>query len=336
MTTFSPSGVRAPADEEEKHPFAEGEPVLEYLPVVDLTLGQVLGFEALVRWSHPTRGLIPPSLLIPWAEEQGKILELSAWIVREACRHAQEWPSRFQVGVNCSPVQLREQDAARAIRDACDDTGMNPDRLMLEVTEKSAADRPAYEELRAISQLGVRLAIDDAGENWQSMEALFRLKVDTIKIDRDFVTHLERGPGLNRGIIEAVTRMAHASGIGVLAEGVENLTQIETLQSLHVDTAQGFYFAPPMSVDKATEMANAAPAVRFAVGDPAAPRAATAPPPPPPPAPAAPGFEDSPAAGTGAAPSGEQAGEQEPLDPQRDEAARGFRLRSKGRRGRKG
>lgn len=233
-----------------------GEPRLAYLPVVDLGSGQLLGFEALMRWHHPTEGIIAPQLLIPWAEANGDIVELGEWVLTEGCRTATSWPSSMQLAANCSIVQLRNGMGSRAVSAALEKSGLSPDRLTVEVTEHSMSEEAAVADLRLIADLGVQLAVDDVGTSWNSFELLRRLAVNTVKIDQSFVSGLEAHEGINRMIVETLVHLAHNCGMSTVAEGVENELQAVIVREFESDAAQGYFFAPPLSETNANKMAN--------------------------------------------------------------------------------
>ena len=233
-----------------------GEPRLAYQPVIDLASGRVLGFEALLRWKHPTEGVILPQLLIPWAEANGDIVALGDWVLGEGCRQAALWPSSMQLAVNCSIVQLRRGSASRAVRDTLAETGMAPDRLTIEVTEHALSEEAATADLRAIAELGVQLAVDDVGTSWNSFERLRRLAVNTIKIDESFVNGLEAHEGINRMVVETVIHLGHNCGMSTVAEGVETAEHAAIVREFESDAAQGYFFAPPLDADVATRLAE--------------------------------------------------------------------------------
>jgi EAL domain-containing protein (putative c-di-GMP-specific phosphodiesterase class I) len=241
----------------------EGEPVLEYQPAVDLATGRLLGFEALLRWRHPDRGLIPPNVLIPWAESNNHIVELNAWVLEEACRQATRWPSAIQVAANCSLVQLRQRQASSATALALARTGLNPDRLTIEVTESAVADDHANQDLRRLISHGVHLAVDDVGTSWATLENLRHFAIEIAKIDRSFISALEPYEGMNRAIVEAIVHVSHSLAMSTVAEGVETAAQVTVLQELGADVAQGFFFAPPMAAQHALALATAEPTVHF-------------------------------------------------------------------------
>lgn len=243
----------------------DGMPVLEFQPAVDLATGRLIGFEALLRWDHPTRGTIAPGVLIPWAEANGQIDALNAWVFDEACRQASGWPAGVQLAVNCSLVQLRHGQASVALARAMTRRGINPDRLTVEVNESAVADDRANQDLRNVARLGVHLAVDDVGTSWATLENLRRFSIETAKIDRNFVSSLERPDGMNRAIVEAIVNISHSLAMNTVAEGVETATQVTTLQEIGVDVAQGFFFSPPMTGGEAVNMANAEPAMAFSL-----------------------------------------------------------------------
>jgi EAL domain-containing protein (putative c-di-GMP-specific phosphodiesterase class I) len=235
-----------------------GEPRLAYQPVIDLLSGRVLGFEALLRWEHPTEGPILPQLLIPWAEANGDIVLLGEWVLAEGCRQAVDWPSSVQLAVNCSIVQLRRGVASRSVLMALEQSGLTPDRLTVEVTEHALSEEGASGELRAIAGLGVQLAVDDVGTSWNSFDLLRKLAINTIKIDESFVSGLEDHEGINRMVVETVIHLAHSSGMSTVAEGVETAKHASIVREFESDAAQGYFFAPPLDADSATRLANMA------------------------------------------------------------------------------
>ncbi len=233
-----------------------GEPTLEYQPLVDMTSGRLLGFEALLRWRHPEEGLILPSLLLPWLEANGDIVQLGEWGLAEGCHQATRWPENIQLAVNLSLVQLRRGVGSSAVVGAIERSGLEPGRLTVEFTEHALVEDVAMNDLRAIGALGVELAVDDVGTSWTSFDVLRRLEVNTVKIDRSFVGSLEPQQGINRLIVETVVSLAHSAGISTVAEGVETSQQASVVREFECDAAQGYFFAPPLSIAVATELAN--------------------------------------------------------------------------------
>ncbi|HZU80169.1 MAG TPA: EAL domain-containing protein [Acidimicrobiales bacterium] len=242
-----------------------GRPLLQFQPAVDLSSGLLLGFEALLRWEHPERGLIPPSVVIPWAEANGHIDALNAWVLDEACRQAAGWPSGIQLAVNCSLVQLRHRQASVATKRALARTGLNPDRLTIEVTESAVADESCHGDLRSLVKLGVHLAVDDVGTSWSTLENFRRFSIDTAKIDRIFIAALEPDEGMHRAIVEAIVQVSRSLGLSTVAEGVETAQQVALLRDFGVDVAQGYFFAPPLSSGTTSSLAGADPRPVFAL-----------------------------------------------------------------------
>jgi EAL domain-containing protein (putative c-di-GMP-specific phosphodiesterase class I) len=237
----------------------EGQPILEFQPAVDLSSGLLLGFEALVRWRHPTRGLIQPAILLPLAEEAGYMHVLSAWVLSEACRQAAGWASGIQIAVNMSAGELREGRASVSTAQALEESGLNPDRLTVEVTERAVADGGTGSDLNALASLGVHLAIDDVGTNWSTLENLRRYSIKTAKIDRSFIAGLEPEEGMNRAIVEAIVHVSHSLAISTVAEGVETAEQVSILRDFGADVGQGYFFAPALPSDVAKDLANTKP-----------------------------------------------------------------------------
>ena len=224
----------------------QGTPYLEYLPVVDVSTGRLLGMEALVRWRHPTRGRISPDLLIPAAEASGDIGPLTRWIVAAACEEACSWSRSIQLGVNCTVEQLQRGEVSEAVGGALRQTGFPSDQLNIEVTEDAVVDPTAAADLQAISDMGVQLSVDDVGTNWSSFEPFKRHAISTVKIDGSFVAGLESNQGINRLVVETVIHMAHSLGMSAIVEQVETAGQVRIAAGFDADAAQGFFFARPI------------------------------------------------------------------------------------------
>lgn len=240
-----------------------GFPYLDYLPVVDLSNGRLLGMEALVRWQHPTRGLISPNHLIPRAEASGDIGPLTRWILLEACERACDWSPSIQLAVNCTIHQLRRGEVSKAVERALERTGFRSEQLTLEVTEDAIVDPSTAADLKAIADMGVLLSVDDVGTNWSSFEPFHRNAVSTVKIDGSFIAGLEHNQGINRLVVETVIHMAHSLGMSAVVEWVENAEQVKIVRSFDADAAQGFFFSPPMSSERAARFAGAAEVPHF-------------------------------------------------------------------------
>ncbi len=223
-----------------------------YQPIVGTGSGQITGVEAFVRWSHPSRGLVAPSLLIPLAERVGLINEVGTWILEEACADSRRWsltaePEGIPVSVNISAQQLMAADFRATVATVLSETGADPGQLTLEVTEGvfvQDSDR-ALVVLRELKHLGVRLALDDFGTGYSSLSYLKRFPVDIVKIDQSLVAEMALDES-SSAIIAAAVAVAHTLGMTAVAEGVETAAQREHLASLGCDYCQGYYFAHPM------------------------------------------------------------------------------------------
>ena len=233
---------------------------VHYQPMVELATNRIIGFEALVRWQHPQRGMIPPDDFIPLAEDTGIILNIGNWVLREACRQACLWhavarASPLQMSVNLSARQLHQPRLVEEISGVLTETGLDPRRLKLEITESVVmGDAEAtIRTLRDLKALGVQLAIDDFGTGYSSLSYLRRFPVDNLKIDRSFISHL----GLdseNTEIVRAIIMLARALGLLVTAEGVETTAQMEALKALGCDWAQGYFLSRPLAADAITDL----------------------------------------------------------------------------------
>jgi diguanylate cyclase (GGDEF)-like protein len=229
-----------------------------YQPIVDLPTGRVVKLEALVRWEHPERGLLPPSEFVPLAEETGLIVDMDAWGLRQACSQVQVWRDRLgaddglRVSVNLSAQHLRDADLAVDLRTAFSLSGASPACLTLEITETTLMSdvEASIGSLAGIKALGVEVAVDDFGTGYSSLSYLQRLPVDVLKIDRSFVQGLGEG-ARDRSIVAATVALAHALDLRVVAEGVETQTQLEVLRELGCDMVQGYLFAKPLPADEA-------------------------------------------------------------------------------------
>ncbi len=208
--------------------------------------GEIIGFEALVRWNHPTRGFVPPDQFIPLAEENGLIIEIGEWVLREACREAASWPRPLQVAVNLSPVQFQAGDLERSIHQILLETGLAPTRLEVEITEGVLIGdfTRALNLLRRLKALGIRIAMDDFGTGYSSLSYLQSFPFDKIKIDRSFILNLEATPQ-SAEIVRAVLSLAHALHIPVVAEGVETEAQRAFLEGEACEEMQGYLIGRP-------------------------------------------------------------------------------------------
>jgi Amt family ammonium transporter len=230
---------------------------VHYQPLVDLADERVIGVEALVRWQHPTRGLVPPSDFIPLAEECGLIVPLGRFVLETACEQVRAWREELDdaalcLSVNLSGRQFAQADLAQEIADVLEATGLPAAALELEITESVVmeANGTTGAMLDALRALGVRLVLDDFGTGYSSLAYLKQLPLDTIKIDRSFVTGLG-DDDVNLPIVTAVLALAHGLGVDVVAEGIETTDQAQRLRELGCDRAQGFLYARPMPADEA-------------------------------------------------------------------------------------
>jgi diguanylate cyclase (GGDEF)-like protein len=217
---------------------------LQYQSIVDLRDGRIVGFETLSRWHHPRRGMVPPSVFIPIAEDSGLIIALGRWTLIEACRQATAWPDDMRVSVNVSPVQFAEADFVETVAAAIEAAGLEPSRLELELTEGIFLENNASTAatLRRLKELGVAIALDDFGTGYSSLSYLRVFPFDKIKIDRSFVSDLGTGNQLV-AVVQAVVSIARALGMTTTAEGVETDEQRAFLIALGCDQAQGWLFS---------------------------------------------------------------------------------------------
>ncbi len=223
---------------------------LYYQPKVSLRNDEVVGSEALVRWQHPERGLVPPGDFIGVAEETGLILQLGEWVLRTACRQAAQWPG-LEVSVNISPAQFRQPDLVQIVRSALEDSGLPPHYLELEVTESVLIQQPdaAAKLLDELKALGVHVAMDDFGTGYSSLSYLQRFHFDKIKIDRSFIGAVGNEPSA-QAIVRAVINLANSLGMVTCAEGVETSDQLGALRCEGCSEVQGFLFGKPMPADE--------------------------------------------------------------------------------------
>jgi EAL domain-containing protein (putative c-di-GMP-specific phosphodiesterase class I) len=223
---------------------------LHYQPKVDTISGRILGFEALVRWQRPGFGLVPPNDFIPLAEERGLIVPLGRWVLEEACRQTAAWQAQglsvVPVAVNVSARQFNGGTLLDDVRQTLQRHSLDPALLDLELTESTLMTDPqrASESLLQLKELGVRLSIDDFGTGYSSLAYLKRFSAQTVKIDRSFIRSLPQDDS-DRAIVTAVVTLAHGLGLGVVAEGVETIPQLDFLRSVGCDEIQGFLFGRP-------------------------------------------------------------------------------------------
>jgi diguanylate cyclase (GGDEF)-like protein/PAS domain S-box-containing protein len=245
--------ARASLETELREALDRDEMRLLYQPIVELASGQVVGAEALLRWEHPTRGLVLPMEVLPLAEETGLILPMGQWVLEEACRQARSWQRAhpnsppLTVSVNLSARQFQQPDLVRRVEQALAQAGLDPCRLRLDVTEGVLMDdaRDTLAKLEALRVLGVRVAIDDFGTGHASLSSLRKMPVHSLKLDPSFPGQLDDDTSVD--VVRAVASLAHALGLEVLAEGVETDEQLARLREADLDRAQGYLFSRPLS-----------------------------------------------------------------------------------------
>jgi diguanylate cyclase (GGDEF)-like protein len=241
---------------------ANNELELHYQPVLDLPSGQITGFEALARWQRPGHGMVGPDQFIPLAESSGLIIDIGQWALRTATAQLIEWSAdpeyaSLQVAVNLSGRHLAEPGVIDDVQAALDESGLAPDRLVIEITESIAIDSPTtVAHLAALADLGVLIALDDFGTGYTSIGQLLHLPVHILKIDRSFVsgTNEDGSPVLDRStrIIDLIIEVAHSLDLLVVAEGIEDEVQLAKLKAAQCESAQGYLFSRPLPVDRVT------------------------------------------------------------------------------------
>lgn len=225
---------------------------LHYQPIVSLKTNRVAGFEALIRWQHPERGLLSPGEFIPLAEETGLILPIGVWVLREACRQLRCWQQQFIfvpplfINVNLSGHQLKQGLPARVKR-VLDETGLDPRCLQLELTETALKEdlASAAMVLRQLRSLGTAILLDDFGTGYSSLSYLHQLPVSGLKIAREFVGQIDNEA--TQAVLTLITNLAHGFGLSLIGEGIETYSQLQGLKELSCDYGQGFLFSRPVN-----------------------------------------------------------------------------------------
>jgi predicted signal transduction protein with EAL and GGDEF domain len=234
-----------------RYAIERGQLLLYYQPKIDLVTGQIVGVEALIRWRHPQRGLVPPSQFIEIAEDCGLIVPIGRWVLREACRQARAWQDaglpKIRVAINVSAVELRAADRVSSVLDVLADTGLEARHLELELTETFLMQETAstVAVLRELRNIGVHLALDDFGTGYSSLSNLQRFPIDTLKIDQSFVRDLASDAD-DANIVSAVIGMGNSLHMRVIAEGIETREQLEFLRQHRCPVGQGYYFSRPV------------------------------------------------------------------------------------------
>jgi diguanylate cyclase (GGDEF)-like protein len=236
-----------------RHAVELGQMRAYYQPQYELLSGNLIGFEALLRWQHPTLGLLSPARFVPLAEQCGLILPLSAWILNTAVAQTARWNAGrgqpLRIAVNLSAAQLEREDLCRSVLQALSTNGLNAEYLELEITESQVMlHTPNLEaQMRDLRQIGVRFAVDDFGTGYSNLSRLSGLAINTLKVDRSFVSALGADHGDSGMLVKSIVQLAHNLKLDVLAEGVETLEQLERLHFVGCDLAQGYYFDAPLA-----------------------------------------------------------------------------------------
>jgi len=220
---------------------------VSYQPLISAETGKTTGFEALARWTHPTRGLIPPADFIPVAERAGIIVEIGEWVLKTACLDAMQWPDDLTVAVNLSPQQFKSSDIVDTVRKSLKESGLEAERLELEITEGLFMDSTdeVIAALTEMKALGISVAMDDFGTGYSSLSYILKFPFDKLKIDRSFISSIEND-AMAKNILEAITKLGDMLNLKVTAEGVETSDQAELLQDMPCTRFQGYYFGKPL------------------------------------------------------------------------------------------
>jgi EAL domain-containing protein (putative c-di-GMP-specific phosphodiesterase class I) len=239
---------------------ATGEFELHYQPLLSLHDNRVTCCEALLRWQHPERDMIPPSEFIPVAEEIGLIVPLGEWVLRRACADAAQWPSEVKVAVNLSPIQVMNQNLVPVVVGALAAAGLPASRLEIEITESVLMQNTdtTLTALHRLRELGVRISMDDFGTGYSSLSYLRSFPFDKIKIDRCFINGLTDGDD-SVAIVMAIAGLARNLGIMTTAEGVETKQQLQQIKALGCTEMQGFLFSPPRRIEEIVELLRSRP-----------------------------------------------------------------------------
>jgi EAL domain-containing protein (putative c-di-GMP-specific phosphodiesterase class I) len=244
--------MRLALESELRHALENHEFELYYQPIFSLTTDQITGFEALIRWNHPARGLLAPNEFLPVAEETGLILQIGQWVLYEACSQLSRWRQipgleNLTVNVNTSPRQLKQLDFVEQVINVLGETGLSPRALKLEITESMVMDNPVIvnDLFQRLYHLGVQLQVDDFGTGYSSLSYLQHFSFHSIKIDRSFIQEMDR-PGRKSDLVRTMVQMAHDLGMNAIAEGVETEEQLAELKRLKCQYAQGFLLSRPI------------------------------------------------------------------------------------------
>lgn len=234
--------------------------VLHYQPILLAKSGVITGYEALVRWNHPKRGMVPPLSFIPIAEDIGLIAEIGEWVLRQACTDAMKLPHNLRMAVNLSPVQFKNLSLPLKVLNILNQTGLEPKRLELEITESVllSDDSSTLEILNQLRDIGVRIALDDFGTGYSSLGYLKSFSFDKVKIDRSFLKNIEQAKEMI--VLKAVTELGNSLGMSTVAEGVETSAQLEKVREHGCTEVQGYYFSRPLPIEQLLPKQNQQPA----------------------------------------------------------------------------
>jgi diguanylate cyclase (GGDEF)-like protein/PAS domain S-box-containing protein len=235
---------------------------LYYQPIVSLETGAIIGLEALIRWNHPQQGMIGPVTFIPVAEETGLIIPIGRWVLRQACHDLVRWQKKMKhlrslfISVNISGKQFLMPSLIDDVHDVIKECGLSAERLMLEITETTLMENTdeTFDLIKSLKKDGIQIVIDDFGTGYSSMSYLQQLPVDTIKMDRSFVSKIRAVPDQNKKIVETIISLAHILRMNVVAEGVETREQHDVLSGMKCQLAQGYLFSRPLSRQKMNEI----------------------------------------------------------------------------------
>ena len=234
----------------------KGEFLIYYQPLLNLESDEICGFEALLRWDHPERGIVPPNDFITLAEETGLIKPIGEWVLRQACADAMKWPDHLKIAVNISPTQLKLCDLAEIVIHTLAATGLKPERLELEITESVMLENTdsAFRLLTRLHDIGVRIALDDFGTGYSSLSMLRRFPFDKIKIDRSFVSDLSLANVNALAVVRSVAQLGISLGMATTAEGVETKEQLEHVRAEGCTELQGYYICRPSPAREIDEL----------------------------------------------------------------------------------
>lgn len=232
-----------------------------YQPIMSLSSGRISGFEALMRWQHPTRGMVSPTEFIPVAEETGLIIPMGAWILRAACAQMQAWQQQFQIAqpltisVNLSSRQFMQLDLVEQVNQVLQESHLEPRHIKLEITESIIMERPdvAALMLKRLRESGIQISIDDFGTGYSSLSYLYRFPIDTLKLDRSFIEGITVD-GEKLALVRGIIQLARNMGMDVVAEGIETAEQLAQLKTLRCEYGQGYYFSKPLNSETATAL----------------------------------------------------------------------------------